>query len=70
MVSTGWLSPESDDDYHADIYVNNELVDSVEDDNGYYHGEFSGTDGEVKVCGTVTSAGTESEEACFVALKR
>ena len=70
LVSLGWLAPDSDYEYHADIFVNNERVDSIEDDNGYYQGEFSRGDGEVKVCGTVVSGETRSREACFVALKR
>lgn len=70
LTSIGWISPDPNYEYYADIYVNDKLIDSVEDDDGYYQGGFSGENGEVKVCGTVVSSGTESREACFVALKR
>lgn len=66
----GWLSPDMNFAYKADIYQDGNKIDSVEGKNGFYKGKLKDTAGEIKVCGTVMAGGTTSQEACFVAIKK
>ena len=69
LTNYGSLGGDYTYTYHADIYDDGVLAASVDSEDAFYQGEFKG-EGEIRVCGTVTSASGTSEEACFVALKR
>ncbi len=70
LAAYGWLSPDMNFKYKADIYQDGKKIDSVEGTNGFYKGKLKDASGEIKVCGTVTAGGTTSQEACFIAIRK
>lgn len=53
--------------YYADIYANDQLVTTVSSSTGLYLGTPAAMEGEIKVCGYVTTSGGTSEQACKIA---
>jgi penicillin-binding protein 1A len=66
LVDNTWLY-SGDYTYYADIYANDQFITTVSSSNGLYLGTPAGLNGEIKVCGYVSTSSGTSDQACAVA---
>ena len=70
LVDYTWLHPETEFTYYADIYYDDEKVQSIVSENAYEIVDIDDSQKSIKVCGHISSDSADSEEACFVAFRK
>ena len=67
LVSNTWLHDSTSYTYNASVYLNDEKIADVTGDKyGFYAGWMPEEEGELKVCGTISTGYGTSNEACAV----